>query len=56
MVWFDASLRFVPCETGMTGWKYPTPIKTTFTGMSGWQQTPPINLTVTDAMGWIRGK
>ena len=36
MVWFNASLRFQLCETGIDGFILASPIKPTFTGIDGW--------------------
>jgi len=38
MVWFDSSLRFTLCETGIDGFREIPPIKVCFTGIDGWME------------------
>jgi len=38
MVWFDSSLRFRLCETGIDGHLVMPPIKTCFTGIDAWNE------------------
>ncbi len=55
MVWFDGSLRFQLCESGIDSFVVIPPIKTCFSGMDAWVD-PGFGVTQTGFDGWTEGR